>query len=173
LPKAGAAGPSASCEISKPLRQFLTWGSSYGFQDLRQVTRYLAVISNDRFKKFGGRLIAWATQIARAAEHRNVAMKLSIGLDVIMRWRWSTPGIRRYSDHVLDLFGPERVMAASYWPVILLGASYEEAWRGIIALVVGLSADQQRAVLGDTATRIGHSARALLTVRFAIRLPSS
>jgi hypothetical protein len=61
LPKAGAAGPSASCEISKPLRQFLTWGSSYGFQDLRQVTRYLAVISNDRFKKFGGRLIAFDT----------------------------------------------------------------------------------------------------------------
>ena len=32
----------------------------------------------------------WATQIARAAEHRNIAMKLSIGLDIIMRWRWST-----------------------------------------------------------------------------------
>jgi L-fuconolactonase len=96
----------------------------------------------------------WATQIARAAEHRNLAMKLSIGLDVIMRWRWSTQGISRYSDHVLDLFGPERVMAASNWPVILLGASYEEAWRGIAALVAGLSANQRRAVLGETATRI-------------------
>jgi L-fuconolactonase len=96
----------------------------------------------------------WATQIARAAEYRNLAMKLSIGLDVIMRWRWSTQGISRYSDHVLDLFGPERVMAASNWPVILLGASYEEAWCGIAALVAGLSANQQRAVLGDTATRI-------------------
>src|SRR5215469_11457751 len=32
----------------------------------------------------------WATHIARAAEHRNVSMKLSIGLDIIMRWRWST-----------------------------------------------------------------------------------
>jgi L-fuconolactonase len=81
-------------------------------------------------------------------------MKLSIGLDVIMRWPWSTQGICRYSDHVLDLFGPERVMAASNWPVILLGASYEEAWRGIAALVAGLSANQQRAVLGETATRI-------------------
>ena len=66
----------------------------------------------------------WATQIARAAEHRNMSMKLSIGLDIIMRWRWSTDAIRRYSDHVLDLFGPNRVMAASNWPVILLGASY-------------------------------------------------
>jgi L-fuconolactonase len=96
----------------------------------------------------------WATQIARAAEHRNMAIKLSIGLDVIMRWRWSSADIRRYSDHVLDLFGPERVMAASNWPVILLGASYEETWRGIAALVAGLSADAQRAVMGETATRI-------------------
>jgi L-fuconolactonase len=96
----------------------------------------------------------WATQIARAAEHRNVSMKLSIGLDIIMRWRWSTDVIRRYSDHVLDLFSPNRVMAASNWPVILLGASYQETWQGITDLVSSLSPDEQRAVLGDTATRI-------------------
>ncbi len=96
----------------------------------------------------------WATQVARAAEHRNMAMKLSVGLDVIMRWPWSTEGVRRYSDHVLDLFGAERVMAASNWPVILLGASYAEAWRGTAALVARLSADHQRAVMGETASRI-------------------
>ena len=96
----------------------------------------------------------WATQIARAAEQRNVSVKLSIGLDIIMRWRWSTDAVRRYSDHVLDLFSPDRVMAASNWPVILLGASYEECWSGIAALVAGLSADEQRAVLGETAERV-------------------
>ncbi len=96
----------------------------------------------------------WATQIARAAEHRNIAMKLSIGLDVIMRWRWSTEEVRRYSDHVLDLFSPHRVMAASNWPVILLGASYEQCWQGIVDLTSGLTADEKRAVLGDTATRV-------------------
>jgi L-fuconolactonase len=96
----------------------------------------------------------WATQIARAAEHRNMAVKLSIGLDIIMRWRWATDAVRRYSDHVLDLFSPHRVMAASNWPVILLGATYQECWDGITALVAGLAADEQRAVLGDTATRV-------------------
>jgi L-fuconolactonase len=96
----------------------------------------------------------WATLIARAAEHRNVSIKLSIGLDVIMRWRWSTDAIRRYSDHALDLFSAHRVMAASNWPVILLGASYQECWEGITALVDGLAADEKRAVLGDTAIRV-------------------
>jgi len=96
----------------------------------------------------------WATQIARAAEHRNVSVKLSIGLDIIMRWRWSTEDIRRYSDHALDLFSPHRVMAASNWPVILLGATYQECWDGITALLAGLPADERRAVLNDTAERI-------------------
>ena len=96
----------------------------------------------------------WATQIARAAENRSVSIKLSIGLDIIMRWRWSTDAIRRYSDHVLDLFSPDRVMAASNWPVILLGASYAETWDGITALVADLSADERRAVLGGTAKRV-------------------
>jgi L-fuconolactonase len=96
----------------------------------------------------------WATQIARAAEHRNMSIKLSIGLDIIMRWRWSTDEVRRYSDHVLDLFSPDRVMAASNWPVILLGASYAETWNGITDLVSGLTADERRAVLGTTAKRI-------------------
>jgi len=101
-----------------------------------------------------GLLEPWATQIARAAEHRNVSMKLSIGLDIIMRWRWSTDAVRRYSDHVLDLFSPDRVMAASNWPVILLGASYAETWNGITDLVAELSAEERRAVLGATAKRI-------------------
>jgi L-fucono-1,5-lactonase len=55
---------------------------------------------------------------------------------------------------VLDLFGPHRVMAASNWPVILLGASFEECWNGITALVSGLSANEQREVLGATAERV-------------------
>jgi L-fuconolactonase len=96
----------------------------------------------------------WATLIARAAEYRNTAMKLSIGLDIIMRWRWSTEAVRRYSDHVLDLFSPDRVMAASNWPVILLGASYAETWSGLTDLVAELSPDERRAVLGATAKRI-------------------
>jgi L-fuconolactonase len=96
----------------------------------------------------------WATQVARAAEHRCVSIKLSIGLDIIMRWRWSTDEIRRYSDHVLDLFSSNRVMAASNWPVILLGASYAQTWQGIADLVSALSVDERHAVMGGTAERV-------------------
>jgi len=66
----------------------------------------------------------------------------------------STDAIRRYSDHALDLFSAHRVMAASNWPVILLGASYEDCWTGVTALASGLNTDERRSVLGDTAERV-------------------
>jgi L-fuconolactonase len=96
----------------------------------------------------------WATQVARAAEHRNVSIKLSVGLDIIMRWRWSTDELRRYSDHVLDLFTSNRVMAASNWPVILLGATYAQTWQGSSDLVATLPVDERRAIMGGAAERV-------------------
>ncbi len=96
----------------------------------------------------------WATQVARAAEHRNVSIKLSVGLDIIIRWRWSTDELRRYSDHVLDLFTSNRVMAASNWPVILLGATYAQTWQGISDLVAALPVGERHAIMGGTAERI-------------------
>jgi L-fuconolactonase len=96
----------------------------------------------------------WASQIAQAAGHDNVTVKLSVGLDIVLRWRWSTEAIRRYADHVLERFGPDRVMAASNWPVVLLGGSFAEVWHGITGLVAGLSAPERAAVLGGTAERV-------------------
>jgi L-fucono-1,5-lactonase len=96
----------------------------------------------------------WAEQIARAAECPNVSMKLSAGLDIVLRWRWSNDGIRRYVDHVLERFGADRVMAASNWPVILLGGSFQEVWHGIEALIARLSEPERRAILGGTAERV-------------------
>lgn len=96
----------------------------------------------------------WATLIARAAACRNVSIKLSVGLDMVMRWKWSTDAMRQYSDHVLDLFGANRVMAASNWPVVLLGGSFGEVWSGLTMLIDGLKASERQMVLGGTAERI-------------------
>jgi L-fuconolactonase len=96
----------------------------------------------------------WATQIARAAELPNMSVKLSVGLALVVRWSWSTPALRKYADHVIELFGPDRVMAGSNWPVILLGATFQQAWRGIEDLIAGLSDAERRWILGHTARRI-------------------
>jgi L-fuconolactonase len=96
----------------------------------------------------------WATQIARAAELPNMSVKLSVGLALVVRWSWSTPALRKYADSVIELFSPDRVMAGSNWPVILLGATFQQAWRGIEDLIAGLSDAERRLILGGTARRI-------------------
>jgi L-fuconolactonase len=45
-------------------------------------------------------------------------------------------------------------MAASNWPVILLGATYAQAWQGISDLVAALPVDERQAVMGGTAERV-------------------
>jgi len=96
----------------------------------------------------------WASQIARAAECPNISVKLSAGGDLVARWQWSTDALRRYVDHVIGRFGPDRVMAASNWPVVLLGGNFAEVWRGITDLISALKTAEQAAVLGGTAQRI-------------------
>jgi len=95
-----------------------------------------------------------ATMVKRAAGYPNVAVKLSIGIDVATRWRWNAALASRYAEYLIEQFTPDRVMAASNWPVVLLGASFAEIWGGITELVARLSDAERRAVLGETATRI-------------------
>jgi L-fuconolactonase len=73
---------------------------------------------------------------------------------LVARWKWSTEQLRRYADHVVDRFGPNRVMAGSNWPVILLGADFAESWCGLKELIASLSEAEQREIFGGTARRI-------------------
>jgi len=96
----------------------------------------------------------WATFIKHASELPNMSIKLSAGLALVIRWKWSTGEIRRYADYVIELFGPERVMAGSNWPVVELGGTFEEVWNGLTDLLAGLTPVERAAVLGGSAQRI-------------------
>ncbi len=96
----------------------------------------------------------WGTQMTRAAACPNMSVKLSAGGDLVARWTWSTDQIRRYVDHVLDAFRPDRTMAASNWPVVLLGGTFAEVWGGITQLIGALTPAERSAILGLTAERI-------------------
>jgi L-fuconolactonase len=67
----------------------------------------------------------WAGQLAALAELPGVACKLSVGIDVLTAWdRWDADALVPYAAHALEVFGPERLMLASNWPVILLRRDY-------------------------------------------------
>ncbi len=64
---------------------------------------------------------------------------------------WSLETLRPYADHVIEVFGADRVMWGSDWPVCQLEASYDE-WRGAAeALTAGLSETDRAAIFGGTA----------------------
>jgi L-fuconolactonase len=73
---------------------------------------------------------------------------------LVVRWKWSTDEIRRYADHVIELFGADRVMAGSNWPVVELGGTYAEVWQGLVDLIAKLSPDERAKILGGSAQRI-------------------
>ena len=99
----------------------------------------------------------WASNVARLAQRRNIAMKVSIGINVLSAWsEWDSTALTRYVDHVLSCFGPHRLMLGSNWPVVLLRTSYEQAWRDLSAALAGLVEDESamRAMLGTTAVAV-------------------
>ncbi len=75
-----------------------------------------------------GGFASWAKLIEGFADHRShVWCKLS-GLVTEADWdNWQADDLKPYMQKVLDVFGADRVMLGSDWPVCLLAASYEEA----------------------------------------------
>lgn len=91
----------------------------------------------------------WATGMTRLAEQTSACCKFS-GL-VTESDGWSLDAMRPYANHLLDVFGPDRMMWGSDWPVCRLEASYDE-WHGAAReLTAHLSPDAQSRIFGGTA----------------------
>jgi L-fuconolactonase len=97
----------------------------------------------------------WATLLAELAAAPAVALKVSVGVDVLTVWpAWDPDQLRRYVDHAAAVFGPDRLMLASNWPVITLRTGYAQAWRDLESALrrSGIDAAGLAAVRGGTAS---------------------
>ena len=66
---------------------------------------------------------------------------------------WTPADLKPYVVRVLDIFGPERVMYGSDWPVCLLAGSYGEVKRALEEALPPLSDGERAAVFGGNAIR--------------------
>jgi len=96
----------------------------------------------------------WADLIARFGELPNVSCKLSGMVTEARLHDWSVADLRPYAQHVLGVFGPERALYGSDWPVSLAAAPYARVIGAARELIAGLSTAEQAAVMGDTAVRV-------------------
>jgi L-fucono-1,5-lactonase len=100
----------------------------------------------------GNRWQPWAEDLAALARNTRAHCKLS-GLVTEAGAHWTVDALQRYTDHVLESFGLERVLWGSDWPVVTLEASYA-AWAAATeALLVGVSRADQDGILGGNARR--------------------
>lgn len=97
----------------------------------------------------------WAMNIEELSDNSNVAIKISVGIDVLTAWsQWDKNELEKYVHHVLRNFGPDRSLLASNWPVVLLKNTYEKSWRDLVELITsfGLSVQDLSKVMGGSAT---------------------
>lgn len=94
---------------------------------------------------------SWTTAISEIARLPNVTCKVS-GLVTEADWMsWRTDDLAPYVGTVVDLFGAERLMFGSDWPVCTLAASYSEVLEATIEVLRGTVGDDLAPILGSCA----------------------
>jgi L-fuconolactonase len=101
-----------------------------------------------------GELEPWAGQMHRLSELPGVSVKVS-GMVTEADWEaWTVDDLRPYVERLLEWFGPDRLMFGSDWPVCTLASDYRRVHAAATELLAGLSATEQEAIFGGTATRV-------------------
>jgi L-fuconolactonase len=96
----------------------------------------------------------WAERFRAIAGEPNVSAKLS-GLVTEATWdTWTVDDLRPPVHLAFEVFGADRLMFGSDWPVCRLAASYPSVVAATRELIASLSADEQSAILGRTAERV-------------------
>lgn len=101
----------------------------------------------------GGQFAPWAVMIEEIAALSNVSCKLS-GLMNCAAPGATASDLAPYANHVINSFGPDRVMWASDWPPLDLASDYA-SWARITDIILASRPKAEReAILVGTAARI-------------------
>jgi L-fuconolactonase len=98
-----------------------------------------------------GEIKEWADLMAPFREMRHVTCKLS-GMITEANWsNWTPDDLRPYVEVALDLFGIDRVMYGSDWPVCLLAGSYLAVKQALEEALPVLTSGEWARVFGGNA----------------------
>ncbi|HEV2220579.1 MAG TPA: amidohydrolase family protein [Casimicrobiaceae bacterium] len=97
-----------------------------------------------------GMLDTWAREIREIARNTTACCKLS-GLVTEAKPAWGTDDLRVCISHLLDCFGPNRLMWGSDWPVVELAGGYRRWHEVARACLSTLSASEREWIFGGSA----------------------
>ena len=96
----------------------------------------------------------WRSCLREIASFSNVVCKVSgIVVNADLR-NWTAEDLRPYVEYVIEVFGWDRVMFGSDWPVCTLAASYRQWVEALKTLTEGAGESNQRKLFGENAERI-------------------
>ncbi len=97
----------------------------------------------------------WASLVTELASHTQVRCKLSGMVTEADLTAWRPDDLRPYIEHVLEVFGPERCMFGSDWPVCRAAADYGAVKAALETVLdgIGVSGADRAAIMGETAER--------------------
>jgi L-fuconolactonase len=96
----------------------------------------------------------WKSDLARIARRKNVVCKVSGIVTAAPAGRWTIDDLAPVVNHVLEAFGPDRVMFGGDWPVCTLAATLEQ-WVGALRTIVSSRPAAERTKLfHDNAVRV-------------------
>jgi L-fuconolactonase len=98
-----------------------------------------------------GEIEPWAADIAKVAAIPGVYCKLSGMVTEADHANWTPSDLKPYVKHILDVFGLDRLMFGSDWPVCLLAAKYDEVLAAALEAAGPLSAEDTARLLGGNA----------------------
>ena len=95
----------------------------------------------------------WAEDMAAAAKIPNVYCKLSGMITEADPRAWKAEHLRPYVTHVMQLFGPDRLMFGSDWPVCTLAGTWKEVLAAFTQAMGPQPIEARDKLLGGTAQK--------------------
>jgi len=97
----------------------------------------------------------WGADIAEIGRSTSAVCKVA-GLAEAAGPSWTVEQLKPFFGHLLEMFGPDRLLFGSNWPVINLVGDYRAWWDALHRLMeaFGLDRRAKEAILGGTAARV-------------------
>lgn len=101
-----------------------------------------------------GAMEPWNSRMREIAEHPNIYCKLSGMVTEADHRNWKPADFKPYIREIVGLFGPDRVMFGSDWPVCLLAADYDQLMDVLVqALPAHWTEEERNKLFGLNAKR--------------------
>ncbi len=96
----------------------------------------------------------WREHMSEIAKRPNVVGKISGVVAYADAESWTVETLRPYVEHTIEVFGWDRVVWGSDWPVCTLGGGLSTWLAATHALIAGASADEKAKLLSGNARRV-------------------